>query len=91
MDGYDFYYEAKTEVNGFLQARRQTTLASLYIARGDTPTRKTAFWKKVVHFHFSETNYAFFFRLRILSICTLNLDWKPSLWAHNIKTTLYQL
>ena len=45
MDGNDFYYEARTEVNVFLQEQRQITLLHqfllLFIASGETPTRRT--------------------------------------------------
>ena len=45
MDGYDFYYEAKTKVNVFLQEQRQITLLHQFllpfIDSGETPTRWT--------------------------------------------------
>ena len=75
MDGNDFYYEARTEVNVFLQEQRQITLLHQFflpfVASGETPTRRTVLLKKGVHFHFTETNYAFFFQVGFLSICTL--------------------
>ena len=45
MDDNDFYYEARTEVNVFLQERRQITLLHqfllAFIASGEAPTRRT--------------------------------------------------
>ena len=45
MDGNDFYYEARTKVNVFLQEQRQITLLHRFllpfIATGETPTRRT--------------------------------------------------
>ena len=45
MDGYDFYYEAKTKVNVFLQEQRQITslhqFLRPFIAGGETTTRRT--------------------------------------------------
>ena len=45
MDSYDFYYEAMTKVNVFLQGQRQITLLHQFlrpfIASGETPTRRT--------------------------------------------------
>ena len=45
MDGYDFYFEAMTKGNGFLQEQRQRTLLHqfllLFIASGETPTQRT--------------------------------------------------
>ena len=45
VDGNDFYYEARTKVNVFLQEQRQITLLHqfllLFIASGETPTRRT--------------------------------------------------
>ena len=45
MDGNDFYYEARTKVNVFLQEQRQITLLHQFlfpfIASGETPTRRT--------------------------------------------------
>ena len=45
MDGNDFYYEARTKVNVFLQEQRQITLLhqflSPFVASGETPTRRT--------------------------------------------------
>ena len=43
--GYEFFYEARTKVNGFLQEQRQITLLHQlllpYIASGETPSRRT--------------------------------------------------
>ena len=45
MDGNDFYYEARTKVNVFLQEQRQITLLQQFllpfIASGETPTQRT--------------------------------------------------
>ena len=94
MDGNDFYYKARTKVNVFLLEQRQITLLHQFLltftASGKILFEKQLLLKKGVHFHFTETNYAFFFQVGFLSICTLDLDWKHSYWAHNVKATLYQ-
>ena len=45
MGGNDFYYEARTKVNVFLQEQRQITLLHqfllAFVASGETPTRRT--------------------------------------------------
>ena len=45
MDGIDFYYEARTKVNVFLQEQRQITLLHQFllpfVAGGETSTRRT--------------------------------------------------
>ena len=64
-----FYYEVRVKVNGFLQEQRQITLLhQLLLVEKPLPL------KEAVRFHFTETNYAFFFWVGILSICTLELD-----------------
>ena len=45
MDGNDFYYEARTKINVFLQEQRQITLLHQFllpfIATGESPIRGT--------------------------------------------------
>ena len=59
MDGYDFYYKAKTKVNVFLQdvvknkGKKNSLLHQFllsFIASGETPTRRTVTLEERVSF-----------------------------------------
>ena len=83
MDGNEFYYEARTKVNVYIQEQRQVKLLNQFllpfIASGETPTRRTVTLEERCSFLLHrDKNYAFFFQFGFLSICTLDLDWKDS-------------